>query len=107
MNWHNHCGIETVPIQVAVRYKVPLILWGEHGFLDLGGQFSLDDFIKFTAKSRIEHTLRGYDWHDFTDAGLEKLGRADIKEGRTAKDLRWAQYVWGGSSDFGPVAAPE
>ena len=35
-NWHAHCGIFTVPIQVAVRYKVPLILWGEHGFMDLG-----------------------------------------------------------------------
>ena len=41
MNWHNHCGILTVPIQVAVRYKVPLILWGEHGFMDLGGDVFL------------------------------------------------------------------
>ena len=34
MNWHAHCGIITVPIQVAVRYKVPLVIWGEHGFID-------------------------------------------------------------------------
>ena len=39
MNWHAHCGIFTVPIQLAVRYKVPLMMWGEHGFLDLGGMF--------------------------------------------------------------------
>ena len=37
MNWHAHCGIFTVPIQVAVRYKVPLIFWGEHGYTDRGG----------------------------------------------------------------------
>jgi N-acetyl sugar amidotransferase len=92
MNWHGHCGIFTVPIQVAVRYRVPIILWGEHGFMDLGGMYSHDDYVEFTAKHRIEHALRGYDWHDFTDEGLERLGRADLKEGLTAKDLLWAQY---------------
>ena len=92
MNWHNHCGILTVPIQVAVRYKVPLILWGEHGFMDLGGMYSYNDFVEFTAKFRLEHNLRGYDGHDFTDEGLEKLGRPEIREGLTTKDLLWTEY---------------
>jgi N-acetyl sugar amidotransferase len=92
MNWHGHCGIFTTPIQVAVRYKVPLMMWGEHGFMDLGGMYSYNDFVEFTAKFRLEHALRGYDWHDFTDEGLEKLGRPELKEGLTAKDLLWAQY---------------
>ncbi len=91
-NWHAHCGIYTTPIQVAVRYKVPLMLWGEHGFQFLGGMYSLNDFVEFTAKDRLEHCLRGYDWDDFTDEGLEKLNRSDLKEGLTAKDLLWAQY---------------
>ena len=92
MNWHNHCGIFTVPIQVAVRYKVPLMLWGEHGFMDLGGMYSYDDFVEFTAKFRLEHAQRGYDWFDFTDSGLERLGRSELREGLTEKDLKWAQY---------------
>lgn len=92
MNWHGHCGIFTVPIQVAVRYKVPLMLWGEHGFMDLGGMYSYNDMVEFTAKFRLEHALRGYDWHDFTDSGLEKLGRPELKEGLRDKDLLWAQY---------------
>lgn len=92
MNWHNHCGIFTAPIQVAVRYKVPLMMWGEHGFMDLGGMYSYNDFVEFTAKYRLEHSLRGYDWHDFTDEGLEKLGHPEWKEGLSAKDLLWAQY---------------
>ncbi|MCA3269962.1 MAG: N-acetyl sugar amidotransferase [Alphaproteobacteria bacterium] len=91
-NWHGHCGIFTSPIQVAVRYKIPLILWGEHGFMDLGGMYSYSDYVEFTAKHRLEHSLRGYDWSDFTDAGLEKLGLSAFKEGLTAKDLLWAQY---------------
>jgi N-acetyl sugar amidotransferase len=91
-NWHAHCGIFTVPIQIAVRYNVPLILWGEHGFMDLGGMYSYADFVEFTAKHRLEHGLRGYDWHDFIDSGLHKLGRRELAEGLTEKDLRWARY---------------
>ncbi len=92
MNWHNHCGIFTVPIQVAVRHRVPLMLWGEHGFMDLGGMYSYGDFVEFTAKFRLEHAQRGYDWMDFTDPGLERLGRGELKEGLTAQDLLWARY---------------
>jgi N-acetyl sugar amidotransferase len=92
MNWHAHCGIFTVPIQVAVRYRVPLILWGEHGFMDLAGMYSYNDFVEFTAKYRKEHMLRGYDGHDFTDAGLEKLGMSEFKEGLKEKNLLWTQY---------------
>ncbi|HML53899.1 MAG TPA: N-acetyl sugar amidotransferase [Solidesulfovibrio magneticus] len=92
MNWHAHCGIFTVPIQVAARYKVPLILWGEQGFMDVGGMYSYNDFIEFTAKFRKEHALRGYDWDNFTDQGLEALGRGELKEGLRAKDLLWAVY---------------
>ncbi len=91
-NWHAHCGIFTVPIQVATRYKVPLMMWGEHGFMDIGGMYSYNDFVEFTAKFRLEHALRGYDWHDFTDEGLKKLGRAELKEGLREKDLLWAVY---------------
>lgn len=92
MNWHAHCGIFTTPIQVAVRYKVPLMMWGEHGFMDLGGMYSYDDLVEFTAKYRLEHALRGFDWDDFTDEGLDKLGRPELKEGLREKDLLWAQY---------------
>lgn len=91
-NWHAHCGIFSVPIQVAVRYDVPLILWGEHGFMDLGGMFSYRDLVEFTAKFRLEHALRGFDWFDFTDEGLVKAGRAELVEGLREKDLQWAKY---------------
>ena len=92
MNWHAHCGIFSTPIDAAVKYKVPLMLWGEHGFMDLGGVHSYNDFVEFTAKYRKEHSLRGYDWNDFTDQGLEALGFGQYKEGLREKDLLWAKY---------------
>lgn len=92
MNWHAHCGIFTVPIQVAARYKVPLILWGEHGFSDLSGMYSLHDFNEFTFRDRVENSLRGFDWDSFTDDGLAKLGRSELAEGLKPHDLMWGQY---------------
>lgn len=92
MNWHNHCGVMTLPIQMAVKYNIPLILWGEHSWIDLGGMFSYNDFPEFTAKTRLEHNLHGYDWYNFTDDGLEKSNQAHLKEGLTSRDLNWAKY---------------
>jgi N-acetyl sugar amidotransferase len=82
MNWHAHCGIFTYPIQVAVKYEIPLIVWGEHGFMDLAGMFSYADFVEFTAKTRLEHALRGYDWDDMIE----------VTEGLRSRDLLWAKY---------------
>lgn len=82
MNWHAHCGIFTYPVQIAVKHKIPLIVWGEHGFLDLSGMYSLRDRIEMTAKFRLEHAQRGYDWHDMIEE----------TEGLTEQDLLWAKY---------------
>ena len=35
--WPEHFGIFTVPVQVAVRYNIPLIGWGENPQSDYGG----------------------------------------------------------------------
>lgn len=81
MSWHFHCGVWTLPFQIAVRFGIPLVVYGEHGFMDLAGQYSFDDRPEFTARDRKESCLRGYDWYDFV--GLEGL---------TEKDLLWARY---------------
>jgi N-acetyl sugar amidotransferase len=81
MSWHFHNGAWTVPFQVAVKFNIPLVIYGEHGFVDLAGQYNFEDRPEFTARHRKEHVLRGYDWQDFV--GLEGL---------TESDLLWAQY---------------
>ncbi len=78
---HAHLGIQTYPIQVAARHGISIIIWGEHGFMDLGGMHSYRDMVEYTARFRKEHALRGYDWHDFVG-----------EEGLEEKDLLWAQY---------------
>ena len=67
MNWHNHVGIMTYPIRTAVDMNIPLMFWGEHGRIELGGMFSNYDFIEFTYKTRHEHDARGYEWYDLIE----------------------------------------
>lgn len=82
MNWHAHCGIMTYPIQVAVKFDIPLIIWGETAW-DISGMFDPDDYVEFSARVRHEHALRGFEWHDM-------LG--DLQEPLREKDLLWARY---------------
>lgn len=78
---HAHMGINSFPVQIAVKYGIPLVIWGEHGFMDLGGMHSFRDMVEYTARFRKEHLLHGHDWQDF-------LGEEGLSEG----DLQWAKY---------------
>lgn len=82
MNWHAHCGIMTYPIKIAVKFNVPLMVWGEVAW-DISGMFEPDDFVEFSARVRHEHALRGFEWYDLLNDPAENL-----KE----KDLSWAKY---------------
>lgn len=83
MNWHAHCGIFTYPFRVAVQQNIPLLFYGEHGFMDLGGMHSYKDYVEHTFKYRHEHSLRGYEWHDMISDEEIKIN---------ANELIWAQY---------------
>ncbi len=82
MNWQNHCGIFSAPIQVAVKFKIPIIIWGEVNW-DISGMFDPDDEVEFSARVRHEHDLRGYEWYDFLN---------DKEDVLHEKDLLWAKY---------------
>lgn len=82
MNWHAHCGIVTAPIQIAVRFNIPLIIWGEIVW-DISGMYDPDDFVEFSARARHEHELRGFEWYDMI---------GDARDPLTEKDLLWAKY---------------
>lgn len=77
LTWHYHAGIRTFPFQVAVHYNIPLIIWGEHGFAELTGLVTLEDFVEFTKWSRKEHDMRGYEPHDLIGKG--GISEADIR----------------------------
>jgi imidazoleglycerol phosphate synthase cyclase subunit len=81
MNWHAHVGITTLPVRLAVQVEAPLVIWGEHGYLDLCGQFTMDDYPEMSYRDRLEHFARGYEWNYFVGP-----------EGITAQDMITYQY---------------
>ena len=90
LTWHYHAGIRTYPIQVAIERNIPLIVWGEHGFAELTGIVSLEDFVEFTRWTRKEHDMRGYEPHDL-------LGKAGI----TINDV--APYIYPSDEEIARV----
>ena len=72
-NWHCHAGISTIPNIVAVKFKIPLLIWGEHSSYMNGKNF-LTEKIEWTKRSRDEQDLRGYKIEDFIEPseGLKK-----------------------------------
>lgn len=69
MYWHCLAGQTVFPVQVAVRFKIPLIIWGAHQGLDQVGMFSHTDEVEMTRKYRKDHDLMGYEAEDLVDEG--------------------------------------
>lgn len=81
MNWHGHAGILTYPIIVAVKFKIPFVIWGEHGWIEVSGMHSNDDFIEFSKRERKELGTHNLDWYDFLRVSNrygEKLSKENL-----------------------------
>jgi N-acetyl sugar amidotransferase len=76
--WHCLAGALTFPVQIAVKLKIPLIVWGVHGWSDQVGMFSHLDEVEMTHKARKEHGLMSLDAMDMLsrDSGIH---RSDIQ----------------------------
>ncbi|MDD4901323.1 MAG: N-acetyl sugar amidotransferase [Patescibacteria group bacterium] len=80
--WHCLAGQTVFPVQTAVRFKIPLIIWGAHQGCDQTGMFSHLDEVEMTRKYRKEHDLMGYEAEDLIDQAA----------GVTESDLRSYKY---------------
>jgi len=59
--WHCIAGQSVFPVQTAVRYKIPLIIWGAHQGLEQVGMFSHEHEVEMTRRYRSDHDLLGHD----------------------------------------------
>jgi N-acetyl sugar amidotransferase len=78
MYWHVLAGYLSFPVQVAVRFKIPLIIWGVQPWSEQTGMFSHLDEVEMTERCRKEHGLMGISAEDLidNDAGIS---RSDIQ----------------------------
>jgi N-acetyl sugar amidotransferase len=79
MYWHCLAGETVFPVQIAVKFKIPLIIWGAHQGVDQVGMFSHLDEVEMTRKYRKEHDLMGVEAEDLAK-GTEDLTAADMEQ---------------------------
>ena len=76
--WHCLAGQTVFPVQIAARFKIPLVIWGHHQGLDQVGMFSHTDEVEMTRKYREEHDLMGVEAEDLA-ARSELLSEEDLE----------------------------
>ncbi len=72
--WPILAGHTVFPVQIAVKYKIPLIIWGAHQGLEQTGMFSHTHEVEMTRRYRSDHDLFG------TDSNKLKTLDSDLKE---------------------------
>lgn len=98
--WHCHSGIFVYPMQIAVKFKIPLVLWGEGGG-EYEGYFKYEDLEQtdeWKYNRRIILGIRAEDMAGFIGAELRDLepfiypSRQEI-EGAGVKSLPLGNFI--------------
>jgi N-acetyl sugar amidotransferase len=89
--WPILAGHSVFPVQTAVRYKVPLIIWGAHQGVEQVGMFSHEHEVEMTRRYRKDHDLMGHEADDLLSV-FDTLSEEDV----------W-QYRYPSNSDLNDV----
>ena len=83
--WHCLAGQSVFPVQIAVKYKIPLIIWGAHQGIEQVGMFSHEDEVEMTRRYRKDHDLMGFEADDLLEI-TNNLTESDIWQYRYPDD---------------------
>lgn len=83
--WHCIAGQTVFPVQTAVRYKIPLIIWGAHQGMEQVGMFSHEHEPEMTRRYRKDHDLMGLEADDLL-SNFDTLTESDIWQYRYPED---------------------
>ena len=83
--WHCIAGQTVFPVQVAVRKKIPLIIWGAHQGMEQVGMFSHKHEVEMTRRYRKDHDLMGFEADDLL-SDFDSLTERDIWQYRYPED---------------------
>jgi N-acetyl sugar amidotransferase len=83
--WPILAGQTVFPVQTAVRYRIPLIIWGAHQGLEQVGMFSHEHEVEMTRRYRKDHDLMGYEADDLLSI-FDTLREEDIWQYRYPDD---------------------
>lgn len=83
--WHCIAGQTVFPVQVAVRKKIPLIIWGAHQGMEQVGMFSHEHEVEMTRRYRKDHDLMGFEADNLL-SDFDILSERDIWQYRYPED---------------------
>jgi N-acetyl sugar amidotransferase len=83
--WPCLAGQTVFPVQTAVRYQVPLIVWGAHQGLEQVGMFSHEHEVEMTRRHRRDHDLMGHEADDLLTI-FDTLDEDDVWQYRYPDD---------------------
>ncbi len=90
VSWHDHGGVGAFPLQIAVRFKIPLLIWGESlaensgraTYKDPVHKFDREYFLKQSAKLRADEMVGGditmKDMYPFTIPSQEEIDSVGV-----------------------------
>ena len=88
--WHCHSGIGAFPLQIATRFKIPLLVWGESiaendgraSYTKPGHKFDRDYFTKVSAKltadEMVSEEISKKDLHPFELPSYEEINETGV-----------------------------
>ncbi len=88
--WHCHAGVGAFPLQAAVRFNIPLLIWGESiaessgraSYKDPIHKFDRDYFTKVSAKKKPSEMVCDYlserDLYPFNVPSIEEIERVGV-----------------------------
>lgn len=85
MYWPCLAGQTVFPVQTAVRYRIPLIIWGAHQGLEQVGMFSHEHEVEMTRRYRRDHDLMGHEADDLLSI-FDTLAESDVWQYRYPDD---------------------
>jgi len=76
--WHCIAGQTKFPVEVAINFGIPLIIWGVHQGVDQVGMFSHHDRVEMNRRYRKEHDLMGLEAEDLV-SDFDFLTEKDVE----------------------------
>jgi N-acetyl sugar amidotransferase len=87
--WPCLAGQTVFPVQTAVRFGIPLILWGAHQGLEQVGMFSHEHEVEMSRRYRKDHDLMGHEADDLLSI-FDTLSEDDVWQYRYPADAELA-----------------
>lgn len=84
--WHVLAGHTVFPVQISIKYKIPLIIWGAHQGLEQVGMYSHLNEVEMTRRYRKDHDLLGIEAENLVKQ-YNDLNEGDIFQYLYPEDL--------------------